>query len=55
MYHLNHEDYSLINSPFKYHVSYLNGNLNYTPPDHKSVNLFGTLVEAASKSTHEIE
>lgn len=32
--------YYLINSPLKYKVSYLNGNLDYTPCDHKLVTLF---------------
>ncbi len=47
--------YRLINSPFKYNVSYLNGNLDYKPPNHKSVTLFGTLTGAASKSTWELK
>ncbi len=47
--------YHLIDSPFKYHVSHLNGNLNYTPSNHKLVNLFGTLTGAASKSINEIK
>ncbi len=46
--------YYLIKPPFIYHVSYLNGNLDYTPPNHKLVNLFGTFARAASKSTSEI-
>ncbi len=47
--------YDLINSPFVYNVSYLNGNLNCEPPGHKSITLFGTLSGVASKSTWEIK
>ena len=42
--------YHLIESPFKYHVSYLNNNLDYKPPDHKLVTLFGTLAGTTSKT-----
>ncbi len=47
--------YCLINSPFKNNIIYLNGNLDYKPPNHKSVTLFGTLTGAASKSTWELK
>ncbi len=29
--------YHLIDSPFKYHISYLDNNLDYKPPDHHSL------------------
>ncbi len=32
--------YHLIDCPFKYHLSYLNDNLDYSPPDHISITLF---------------
>ncbi len=43
--------YCLISSPFQYGVSFPNDNLNYFPPDHKLVNLCGTVTWAASNST----
>ncbi len=46
--------YCLIDLPFKYNVSYLNGNLDYNPPDNKLITLFDTLAQAASKSTWEL-
>ncbi len=47
--------YCLIASPFKSNASYLNSNLDYKPPDHKSVTLFGTLAGAARNSTWELK
>ncbi len=49
------KSYHHIDSHFKYHLCYLNGNCDYNPPDHKSVALFGTLARAASKSTRELK
>ncbi len=47
--------YRLINSPFKYHLSYLNDNLNYNPPSHKSISIYGTVVGAMSKTPCEFK
>ncbi len=47
--------YHLITYLFQYGNSNLNDNLSYTPPDHKSVNLFRTVTGTASKSTCEIK
>ncbi len=46
--------YYFIPCPSHYGVSYVNDNLNYAPPDHKLVNLFGNFTGAVSKSTCEI-
>ncbi len=35
--------------------NYPNDNLDYTPPNHIAVNLFGTIAKAANKSAHEIK
>ncbi len=40
---------------FNYHISYLTDNLDYKPPGHKSVTLFGTLVGATSRTPQEIK
>ncbi len=40
--------YHLINTPFKYHLSYLNHNLEYKAPPYKTIPLFGTLVGGTS-------
>ncbi len=47
--------YHLIDSPFKHHLSYLNYNLDYIPPEHKSITLFGTLIAATSKTPNYIK
>ncbi len=47
--------YCLILSPFQYGVSYLNDNLNCIPPNHKLINLFGTVTRVVSKSTCKIK
>ncbi len=47
--------YHYIKPHFNYNIGYLNGNLDYTSPDHKLVILFGTVARAASRSTHEIK
>ncbi len=47
--------YCLINSPFKYHLSYLNDNLNYKPPNHKPISIYGTVVRTTSKTPSEIK
>ncbi len=46
--------YRFIDSPFNYHLSYLNDNLNYKPPNHKPIIIYGTLTGAASKIPSEI-
>ncbi len=56
VYHLNHENWLLLDQfSFKYHISFLNDNLDYTPPDNKLVTLFGTLIRAMSRSPWEIK
>ncbi len=47
--------YCLIDCPFKYHLSYLTDNLNYKPPNHKPISIYGTVVRATSKTPHEIK
>lgn len=47
--------YHLIDSPFKYYTKCLNDNLDYKPPNHKSIAIFGTLVGATSKTLWEIK
>ncbi len=47
--------YHHIKSPLNCNVSYFNGNLDYTPPYHKSVILFGTVARVAGRSTHDIK
>ncbi len=47
--------YCLIDSPFKYHLSYLNDNLNYKPPNHKPIRIYGTVIETMSKTPREIK
>ncbi len=47
--------YCLIDSPFQYHLSYLNDNLNYKPPNHKPISNYGTGVWAMSKNPCEIK
>ncbi len=42
--------YFLIDSPFKYHLSYLNDNLEYKAPSYKSITLFGTLVRGTIRT-----
>ncbi len=34
-----------IKHPYNYNANYLNGNIDYIPPDQKLVILFGTLLE----------
>ncbi len=46
--------YHLNLSLFQCRTRYLNDNLNYTPSDHKSVNLLGTVARVTSKNTHKI-
>ncbi len=41
--------YHLINSPFKYHISHLNDNLNYKIPSHKYVSFYGIVVGSTKK------
>ncbi len=36
--------------PFNYNVSHLNGNLDYTNPNHKLIILFKTVVRATTRS-----
>ena len=45
--------YRLIDSPFKYNVSYLNDNLDYTPLSHTAITIYGTLAAAANRTTRE--
>ncbi len=47
--------YHFINSPFKYHLSYLNDNLNYNPPNHNSISIYGTVIGASSKTPCEFK
>ncbi len=47
--------YFLILSPFQYGTSYLNDKMDYIPPDHKLVNIFGTVARVESKSTRKIK
>lgn len=45
-------------SSFKYHISYLNHILDYTPPDHKAISILGTHTAVANRitcKTHEIK
>ncbi len=46
--------YHLINSPFEYHLSYLNDNWNYKPLNHNPISIYGTVVRATSKTPCEI-
>ncbi len=43
--------YCHIDSPFKYHLSCLNDNLDYKPPEYESVKVFGTLLVRATSRT----
>ncbi len=45
--------YCLLNFPFKYHLSYLNDNLYYKTPNHKTITLFGTLINHTSKTLRD--
>ncbi len=47
--------YRLLDSPFKYHLSYLNDNLYYIPPNHATISLFGTLINQTSKTPPDIK
>ncbi len=47
--------YRLIDSPFKYHFSYLNDDLNYKPPPHISISIYGSVVGATTKTPCEIK
>ncbi len=46
--------YCLINSPFKYPLSYLNDILNYKTPSHKSIIFYGIVVVSTKKNPSEI-
>ncbi len=43
--------YCIINSLFKYHLSCLNDNLNYKPPNHKPIRFIGLLLEQGARPT----
>ncbi len=46
--------YRLIDSPFKYHISYLIDSLNYKIPAHKSISFHGIVVGSTKKNPIEI-
>ncbi len=55
VYYLNHEDWLLpIDSPFKYHIIYLNDSLNYKIPAHKSIGFYWIAVGLTKKNPSEI-
>ncbi len=47
--------YCLIDSPFKYHLCYLNSSLNYKTPSCKPFGIYGNVVRQTSKKKQEIK